>query len=192
MLNFSQFIDTHKTKRLKEKSGAALEYAEEGEVSLDIYKDSWSLAKHMMWFIPATIRDADSVSIGDGEFHSNSAKASDMSFDDGFDYEEGCYIRPPSSCSMASVQTRKSRGRNDDFECTFQNVASSFATFLEKQSEKKSPEIIQTQQTENKLKYIQMYEQLDKVLENANFLDAVKFLTNTIEAATSNFSKKSE
>lgn len=91
---------------------------------------------------------------------------------------------------IAPLQTRKFRGRNNDFESTFQQVASSFATFLDKQSEEKLPQIISSQQVESKLKYIQMYEELDKALDNVNFLDAVKLLTNTTESATSKFQKK--
>lgn len=192
--NHSQFIDSQKTKRLKEKSGAALEYAEEGEISVDIYKDSWPLAEHMMWFIPACARDADSVSLGDGESHSNSAKTSDVSVD-AYEYEYGP-DRPPSSCSIASGASghhaRKFRSKNDAFESTFQNVASSFTAFLDKQAEAKSSDTIACQQTENQLKYTQMYEELDKTLENATFLDAIKFLTSTIEAAKSKFSPKFE
>lgn len=93
---------------------------------------------------------------------------------------------------IAPLQTRKFRGRNNDFESTFQQVASSFATFLDKQSEEKLPQIISSQQVESKLKYIQMYEELDKALDNVNFLDAVKLLTNTTESATSKFQKKNE
>ena len=188
-LNFSQFVDSHKTSRLKEKSGAALEYAIEGDVSVDIYKDSWPLANHMMWYIPACVRDADSVSIGDSESHSTTTKSSDMSFDMNEFDENGL---PSSSCSMTSVQTRKSRGRSDDFESTFQNVASTFVSFLEKQTGEKITQSTLSQQTGKKLKYVEMYEELDKVLENVNFLDAVKFLTNTIDAAIDKFPKKSE
>lgn len=182
-MNFSQFIDVHKTKRLKEKSGASLEYADEGEVCLDIYKDSWPLATYMMWYIPAAVREADTVSIGDGESYSNSAKTDDVSMDT-FEFEEDG-SNAASTGSFTPNRAQKSRNRSENFESTFQNVASSITSFLEK-SEKKSQQI-DSSQVEKKLKYIQMYEELDKVLENASFLDSVKFLTSTIEAAASKF-----
>lgn len=184
VLNFSQFIDGHKTKHLKEKSGAPFEYADEGDVSFDIYKDTWPLAPHMMWYIPAAVREADSVSIGDGESQSNSTKADDLLYET-FEFEDDGSLAT-SSCSFTPARTQKSRSRSDNFESTFQTVASSITSFLEK-SEKKSQQSDSSQPVEKKLKYNQMYEELDKVLENVNFLDAVKFLTGTIEAASSKF-----
>lgn len=143
-----------------------------------------------MWYIPAAVRDADSVSIGDGEFHTNSTKASDVSFD--ALNNEDSIDRAPSSRSSTPARLSKPRGKNDNFESAFHNVATSLVALVEKQAEKNASDISPAKQNENKLKYAQMYEELDRALENATFLSAVKFLTNTIEAAASQFPPKSE
>lgn len=171
---------------MKEKSGAPLEYGDDIELNVDIYKDSWPLAQYMTWFIPASVRDARSVSIGDGGSHSQQLTPTQFGpVDEIMDlpvYTEDEDSMTVSQQSNRSVRS-KPRGKSDGFESTFANVAASLTQFIHQQSEqqqvKSSPQ--------NTLKYAQMYEELDKALEGVPFLAAVKFLTTVIENANAQF-----
>lgn len=188
---FSQFVDSQKTSRFKEKSGAPLEYGDDIELSVDIYKDSWPLAQYMTWFIPASVRDANSVSIGDGGSHSQQLTTTQfgpveeiMELPVYTEDEDNMILSQESSRSVRS----KPRGKNDGFESTFANVAASLTEFIHKQSEQKEVK----SSPHNTLKYAQMYEELDKALEGAPFLAAVKFLTTTIENANTQFKQMTD
>lgn len=172
---FSQFIDAQKTKRFKEKSGEPLEYREDIELNADIYKDSWPLAQHMTWYIPASARDADTVSIGDGGSDSQQSMSNQSGaveeivhvpvYTEDEDYMiSQQYIGPARS---------KSRGKSDGFESTFASVAASLTGFITQQNEQQKQKIETPPQST--LKYAQMFEELDKALEGVPSLAAFKF-----------------
>lgn len=188
---FSQFVDAQKTKHLKDKSGAPLEYGDDMNLTVDIYKDSWPLSKYMTWYIPASVRDAKGVSIGDGTFQSRQWTDQDVVLNEEmdlpliFDDDDNA---PSSINSRSNTPLRsKSRSKADSLELTFANVASSLTTLIQKQNEQIGTQTAPSQQQQHNLKYAQMYEELDKILANAQFLDAVKFLTTTIESASAQF-----
>lgn len=161
-----------------------MEYGDDVGLEVDIYKDSWPLAKYMTWYIPASVRDAKGVSMGDGSSHSRQFMTQrDESELFNMDQFESDANMGSGFTSRSNTPRPKSRGKNDDLEKSFASVASSLTSLIAKQTEMvemKTP-------AKSDLKYIQMYEELDKSLENANFLDAVKFLTETIEKANSKF-----
>lgn len=191
---FSQFVDLQKTSRLKEKSGAPLEYTDDLMMSVDIYKDSWPLSKHMTWFIPASVRDAKGVSIGDGSSQSrewlSQNSVSENSMDLPLLFDDGT-TSSVNSRSHTPIRS-KSRSKTDDLESTFANVASSLTTLIQKQNERIETHTVPPQQQQHNLKYAQMYEELDKILVNASFLDAVKFLTETMERANAQFKQMAD
>lgn len=182
---------------MKDVSGAALEYQDGMDLTLDIYKDTWPLAEHMNWFIPASVRDASGISIGDGSSISKQFaipqedKSSAVSQDDNellntsFCDDDSLASTQHSINSRSNTPRPKSRNRGDDLEMTIANVASSLTTLIQKQNERTEKQTVLPEQI--KLKYAQMYEELDKALANASFLDAVKFLTTTIEKANLQF-----
>lgn len=182
---------------MKEKSGAPLEYGDDVDLNLDIYRESWPLAKYMTWYIPASVRDAEGVSIGDGDFEMRQwsdlnetieilpityAADDDDSHASNITHQSG-----QSNFSHRSNQSNRSKSRCNDLESTFANVATSLTSFIQKQSERIETPTAPSEQ--NKLKYAQMYEELDKALAKVSFLDAVKFLTTTIENANLQFNK---
>lgn len=179
------YIDAYKTKRLKEVSGAPLEYGDK-EVSNDIYNDAWPLAQHMTWFIPASARDSSGVSVGDGACvkKSNTPKST-------YTIEEVTVFDD----EIDDIQTvsqeekhRSKRGKLNDFETSFSSVASSLNTLIKTQVAPATTSTVQ----QTTFTYAQMYKELDKVLEKATFLEAIEFLTTTIKNATSQFATESE
>lgn len=175
---------------MKEKSGAPLEYGDEIDTTVDIYKDSWQLAQYMTWYIPASVRDAKGVSIGDGSSQSRHWPNEDSVSEHGMDLPivfDDDTISSVYSQSNTPFRSR-SRGKSDNLESTFANVASSLTTLIQKQNERNETQtVLSQQQQQHNLKYAQMYEELDKILANASFLDAVKFLTATMESANTQF-----
>lgn len=123
----------------------------------------------MMWYVPACVREADTISIGDQLTQHNLKRHVEADVDE----------NNSSSTGFSSLYRPKSRGRSEDrFESNFSTIATSLTTLIEKNKNNNS---------NDKLAYHQMYAELDKVLEKATFLDAIKFLTATIESANAKF-----
>lgn len=171
---------------MKEVSGAPLAYGDE-EVSNDIYCDAWPLAQHMTWFIPASARDSSGVSVGDGVCVKKSITPKptytieEVSV---FDNDEIDEIQTASQ----EEKHRSKRGKLNDFETSFSSVASSLNTSIKTQVAPAQTSTVQ----QTTFTYAQMYQELDKVLEKATFLEAIEFLTTTIKSATSKFATESE
>lgn len=156
-------------------------------MAVDIYKDTWPLAKYMNWYIPASVRDAKGISIGDATSSSRQWPTQDEF--ELLNPDQAALLDDDSTGlntpSRANTPRPKSRGRNDDLESTFANVATTLTSFIKTQNDRVDTETVASEQ--KKLKFQQMYEELDKVLDTANFLEAVKFLTETLERAIAKF-----
>lgn len=63
------YVDKAKVKKIAEKSGAGAEllenFKEDGSQKFDVYQSRWQFAEHMAFYLPACVRQADTVSLGD-------------------------------------------------------------------------------------------------------------------------------
>lgn len=93
---FRNYIDTAKVKRFREKSGATAElyetYNKEPAEAFDLYNDRWDFAEHMQFFIPACVRNAHTITMGNATSTSNIQRKRQNADDD--DFEDSVRIIP--------------------------------------------------------------------------------------------------